>query len=178
MGVFDNFVRYVKDIFSRRGLPEFFASMVIMLTTIPIATFTHESGHMITATLMGCKATIGEADYFIGWTGIECPDEMPESRVRFTLMVTALAGPLLAFSIGTYLWFSGEDDLTRALAIPFWWYSTLPNLYIYPPVLDMAVAVQNGLNPLIGMLIFYGIAGFISYATIREIMEKRWISGK
>lgn len=174
MGVVDKVIDYLRDIASDRGIPSVLFSMILMLLAIQLTVVAHESGHMLVANLLGCRAGIGEARFYVGWTGFDCPKEWPEERLNKTIQLIALAGPLTAFLVGSYLWFYEENGLTRVMALPFWFYGTLPNLYVIKGT-DMSMALQYGLNPLLGLLIYFGISAFISFAVVREVTERRWV---
>jgi len=123
-----------------------------------ISTFLHEMGHYITAKLLGCSASLLFVLFYTGGTQVEC-------TYAFQLILTALAGPLLAFLIGFYLWNMGYK-LTKIMALISWFIGFLPNALFFVPSTDFYVAVLNGLNPFVAFAIFYVCMLFMSRCLI------------
>ena len=166
------FDKDIERIFTVRGIANILISAFLLLFAISLGTFIHESGHAIAAAFFSCKYNMS-SNVFTGATAIECPFE--GVAYNRALILISLAGPLLAFAVGTILYFMTEHGFTRSAGALIWIISVIPSLSPFLPMADMHVAIQAGLNPIVGWMIFLLITGFCAYHYFIEMQDVRWI---
>lgn len=161
--------RSIKNLMKEKlNLPDMIIALIIGFLFMSISTFVHEIvGHTATAGILGCKAS-SKYNVFVGMTGYECPEGQEWKGI-----IIALAGPIAAFIFGLWAWFYGEDDVIRMLGLLSFYYSVIPNLVPWIPYTDMSKAIQLGLDPLLGWLIYLTIQSLVFYWTFEEILEKK-----
>ena len=146
-GIFTRLGKTIEYWMSERGAPDFLITTIISAVFFFISTGIHEMGHVLVAKFLNCEAGIQYVHMWTGGSGIgECASS--------SLVLIALAGPLTTFIIGLLLWFSEPDGRERMLALIMFFLSTVMQLYPQYP-LDMGKAIQWGLNPSVGWLIYW-----------------------
>ena len=166
MNLEERIEQWLKDNFD---LSDMMVAMVLGLMFLLIGVIIHESAHKITALLLGCPAKITSLNFYFGLTNVSntCPAK--------AMVLIALAGPMASFIYGLIGWFSGEDSVWRFMSNIIFAYSVLPN--IWPaPYTDIAVAVNNGLNPTFAFFcITIPITAIIFYLWAREVVDRQKI---
>jgi len=165
--MFEGLINWLKN----RGISNTLIAFFLFLFFLQLGVIVHESSHVLVARVLGCEAGVHEANFFTGVSGVSC-DMFQGAEKNNRLVIIALAGPLIAFLFGCLLWYTGKDAIERMGAIEFWLYSTLPSLYPYMPMSDMAQAISFGLRPGVGWLIFIAVTMFIAYQIAVEVTEK------
>lgn len=132
-----------------------------------LGVFVHEVlGHFLTAILLGCTAKPSTM-ILIGATQFQCVNAAAIKNITI-----ALAGPTISFIFGLALWFVDKDSIIRFAGLVVMFYSVIPSLAPFIPQSDMAYALSQGFNPLIGWFIFILLGGIISKEALAEIREK------
>ena len=155
---------------SEKGFPDFIITTILAIIFFSMSTLIHETGHYIFGWALGCQSAISHLDMITGTTTVmQCAQP--------SLIVIALAGPLFAFFIGLWLWFSEPNGRPRMLALIMLFLSATLQLYPQYP-LDMGKAIEWGLNPILGWLIFIIVLGISFNLIIAEITEyEPWEKG-
>lgn len=138
-------------------------SMVVFASFLQISVFVHEFGHWFFAKLFGYESYITALNQYFGATAV------PDSVLPQHLIIIAYAGPLVAFAVGSYLWFAEENGLARLGGLLFWLYSCLPNLYPLQPFTDAFNAVKAGFSASWALFIYAIVLSFISYEVLKEV---------
>jgi len=149
---------------SEKGTPKFIINTILFLIFFAMSTLIHELGHTVVANLLGCPAAIYELHLLTGATGVaECS--------ATSLQYIALAGPLVSFLAGLYLWFTEEDGKIRMLSIILFFLSSI--FQLYPSgTLDGGMAIKYGMNPLTVWALWLLIVGVTANLFALEITEQ------
>lgn len=142
--------------------------VIILLAMIQLATLVHETGHNVSASLLGYDFDSTYANMFAGGTFVDDVEDISHIKI------IALSGPLLSFLFGIYLWELEKDLFVgRIGGMVAWFYSTLPNLYPLLGGTDMYLAVVNGGLPLgLGVIIFVLVSTYVARKVGKEIKDK------
>ena len=141
--------------------------------SLQLGVTTHEGFHTIAARLMGCETTtktaiVSGSTHFSG-----CFME-----TNMGAILIALAGPLGAFALATFLWFGfGKNSLLRVIALFIFALSVIPSMF---PALfgsDMSFAIAHGFNPIAGWGMFITVLGVITFWLMEELMDKKILVG-
>lgn len=134
-----------------------------------LATFIHESGHVIALILIGCQPYIPSVFFMFGVTPYDCGAPVSPQAMWFA----TLAGPLFSFLVGAYIWNQkwAKDDIARLFALNLFLYGTIPNLIWQIPGTDAYFAVTNGFPAMYMTLIFVTVSTLINYWLLKEIVE-------
>jgi len=171
----DKIIRSLVEWLTGRGLGNLAIGFILFWTYLSLSLLIHEvAGHWMTAKLLGCEAAIGELRQIIGFTMVSC-EMFPPAVEKSKLVLIALAGPLVSFLAGLWVWLREHPDAPiRLLALLLFFYSTIPSLIPVVPQSDVAQAINWGLHPVHGWLVFIIITSMIGILVGREITEKRW----
>lgn len=169
-------VRSIQDSLSARGINQQIAGVILFFFFVFLTLIVHESGHIFTARMYGCSAGLQQVMGFTGASGIDCPDGTPNS----IWVKIALAGPIISFLFGLWLWFvEGKDSIMRMGGLIAFLYSTIPNLSWWLPNSDMNLAIhQFGLSLITGAIICIAITGFSANLILQELTDKKWYLGE
>jgi len=166
---------FLKDLLTARGLLNVLFCFILFYVTGYISTRIHEFGHWLIAKGYGCEAVIVYSRMVTGGTWVKCPEYYPPSEVKRIIIRVALAGPFISLLFGALLyWGFGRNSILRLMGLIPLLYSYLPNLLMIEGS-DMWVAVENGLHPLIALLIIIASIGIVFFALGREVTERRYV---
>jgi hypothetical protein len=165
--IWNNVTSQWKNWYQMKNIPEFIGLTFLGAFVLIISTGIHELAHSVTGSLLNCPNAIMGINLFNGSTAVGTCSES-------SMVLMALAGPGIAFLLGMLVWFTTHPDHPAKIwSYVAWFYGTLPNLAPWANGSDMHVAVQNGLNPLLGYAIF-GFAMLIIFPLIfKEIEDKQ-----
>jgi len=164
MGKISNILDKIADTLEEIPYGKMLFSVIAFIGYSLLATRIHELGHFIVARLLGYTSYTTMVTQFFGST------QVVGSINPSHLIIIAYAGPIISFIIGSYLWFLEENGLARFGAIPFWIYSTLPNLDPTVPFTDAGVAVSAGFPLTSALIIYLVVASFVAYHLFKEVM--------
>jgi len=157
-----DFVRWLKE---QLNVNELVFSLIIGIVFVNLSLIIHELSHVIVANLLGVKASIAYLQMFTGATslGEATPSQM---------ILIALAGPLGALLYGLYMWYLEPDGILRFAGLASFFYSVIPNLAPFIQGSDMYVAIQNGLNPFVGWIIYLFVFAYCTKIVLDEIYDR------
>ncbi len=154
----------LREILTKRGLSNMVVALILGIIFINLSLFFHEVGHIVTSFAMGCKARLFELNFFTGSSVVgDCASNK--------LILIALSGGGLAMIYGLWAFFLEKDGLLRIAGIVSFFYSVIPS---WRPAFggDMIVAVNNGLNPILGWIIYLGAMGLVFMLIGKDITER------
>lgn len=154
------------------NIPRFVQLTLLLIIVFFLSTGIHESAHLIVAYLIGCNAGIGEVKLLTGETGVDCPNDWQYG-------ITALAGPLVSFAVGFYLWFSevkpmemGELSEFRMFAVILFFLSAIFQLFPGLIYSDGWHAISFGIPPGIVWGLWFLIVGLTANIIISEPIRR------
>lgn len=157
-----NFVRWLKE---QIDIDEMAFALIIGFIFVNLSLVIHEICHVIMANLLGVRASLA---YLLMYTGATSVGEATPSQ----MILIALAGPLGALLYGLYMWYLEPDGILRYAGLASFFYSVLPNLAPFLQGSDMYVAIQNGLNPLVGWIIYLFVFAYCTKIILDEIYDR------
>jgi len=160
------FTKIVRDLREKSTLPKLVFSLIVGYIFVNLSLIIHEGSHVLVARLLGVEAGVNQLLMFTGVSAIG--DTTP---IQFILI--ALAGPIGAFLYGLWCYFVEKDSVIRVAGIVSFFYSVIPSLAPFMPNSDMAQAIEHGLNPLLGWLIYLLIFSYCFKLIIDEVTEKK-----
>lgn len=157
-----NLLKRIEDEVGKWNLPYFIENTILGLLAFFLATLIHESGHTLTALILGCNAGIAHVGLITGATGVA-------SCAPWKLSIIALAGPLTAFMFGLLIWFTeNENSRLRLLSIILFFLSSSLQLVPTKP-LDGYWAIYYGCPRIVEFFIFLTVFSVSVNLLIDEI---------
>lgn len=154
-------------------ISKFLIGLAALFGFLVLNTAIHETGHIISALMFGCKISGTGAGYLTGITRFSCPFEVKDNPIAF--IIIALSGPYWIFFVGNLMWHFSKTSIIRLGGLLSFWYSVVPNIYPALAGSDMNAAItQFYFNPVIAWALFIITGGYLAYLTLDAITGEKW----